>query len=119
MDWGFFTVKMFGLGGGLDPKKMQAVMKKMGISQEEIDADEVIIKKSAGDEILIKNPSVMKVKMQGNESFQISGEILEKLGSSEEDIKTIIEKTNATEEQAKAALEKTGDLAEAILELSE
>ena len=119
MAWGFSIVKMFGLGGGLDPKKMQAVMKKMGISQDEINAEEVIIKKIEGDEIIIKNPSVMKIKMQGQESFQISGEILERLGSSEEDIKTIMEKTNATEQQAKAALEKTGDLAEAILELSQ
>ena len=117
MAWGSFIVKMFGMGG-MDPKKMQAVMKKMGINQEEIHASEVIIKKDSGDEILIQNPSVTKIIMQGQESFQISGEILEKLGSFEEDIKIIIEKTNATEKQAKAALEKTGDLAEAILELS-
>ena len=33
-----------GLGGGLDPKKMQGMMKKLGIKQEEIDAQEVTIK---------------------------------------------------------------------------
>ncbi len=103
----------------LDPKKMQAVMRQMGISQEEISASRVIIEKDDG-KIIIENPSVTKVKMNGQESFQISGEIREEKGESfsEEDIKTIMEKTNASEEQARQALEETGDLAEAIMKLS-
>ncbi|MDO8622725.1 MAG: nascent polypeptide-associated complex protein [archaeon] len=102
----------------LDPKKMQGMMKQMGISQEEIDASRVIIEKEDG-KIIIENPSVMKIKMQGQESFQISGEIKEEqAGFSEQDIKTIMEKTGCTKKQAEKALEKTGDLAEAILELS-
>jgi len=106
---------------GLNPKKMQAVMKQMGIAQEEISASQVIIEKTDNSKIIIKNPSVIKIKMQGQETFQISGEILEEnssLSFSEEDIKTVIEKTNCTEEQAKKTLDSTGDLAEAILELS-
>jgi nascent polypeptide-associated complex subunit alpha len=105
----------------LDPKKMQAVMKQMGISQEEIDALRVIIEKADNTKIVIDNPSVTKVKMNGQESFQISGEISEEQGESfsEEDIKTVMEKTNASEEQARQALEETGDLAEAIMKLSE
>ena len=31
--------------GGLNPKKMQGLMKQMGISQEEIPAEKVIIEK--------------------------------------------------------------------------
>ncbi len=105
----------------LDPKKMQAVMKQMGISQEEIDASKVIIEKTDSSKIIIENPSVTKVKMQGNESFQISGEIHEEKAESfsDEDIKTIIEKTKCSPEEARQALEETGDLAEAILKLSE
>ncbi len=38
---------------------------------------------------------------------------------SEKDIKTIMEKTGCTKEQALDALEETGDLAGAILKLSE
>jgi nascent polypeptide-associated complex subunit alpha len=102
---------------GLDPKKMQAMMKQMGMDQEEINASKVIIEKEDG-KIIIKNPSVIKISMQGQETFQISGEISEEIGNSEEDIKTIIEKTGCTEEQAKESLEKTKDLAETILELS-
>ncbi|RLG12739.1 nascent polypeptide-associated complex protein [Candidatus Pacearchaeota archaeon] len=111
---------MFGLGS-LNPKKMQAVMKQLGMKQEEIEASEVIIKKRNGNEIRIENPSVTKMNIQGSEIFQISGESKEKtqeIGISQEDIKTIIEKTGVSEEKAKETLEKTKDLAEAIIELN-
>ncbi len=103
---------------GLSPKKMQQVMKQMGISQEEIDASRVIIEKSDG-RIIIETPSVVKIRMQGQETFQITGEIQEERTVSREDIETIMEKTGCSEEEAKKTLEKTGDLAEAILELSD
>ena len=114
----FSQVKMF---GGVNPKQMQGMMKKMGISQEEISAERVIIEKKDGTQTIIENPSVVKVKMQGQISFQISGEVSEKskeVGISLEDIKTVIEKTSCSEKKARETLEKTGDLAEAILELS-
>ncbi len=106
----------------LDQKKMQAIMSQMGIKQEEIDANRVIIEKD-DENIIINNPSIVKINMQGQDSFQISGDITEeeagKEDNSEEDIKTIIEKTGCTEEQAKKALEEAnGDLTEAILSLS-
>ncbi|MDP3986933.1 MAG: nascent polypeptide-associated complex protein [Nanoarchaeota archaeon] len=111
---------MFPGMGGLNPKKMQAVMKQMGINQEEIDASKVIIEKNDGNKITIENPSVTKIEMQGQVSFQISGEASEEQEISEEDINTIIEKTNSTKEQAEEALkDSNGDLAEAILKLSE
>ena len=102
---------------GLNPKKMQQMMKQMGMGQEEIDASRVIIEKNDG-KIIIDNPSVVKISMQEQETFQVSGEISEE-DSSEEDVQTIIEKTSCTQEQAEEALKETGDLAEAILKLSE
>jgi len=103
---------------------MQGMMRKMGISQEEISTERVIIEKTDGDKIIIKNPSVQKIKMQGNESFQVTGDVSEVQEEpelfTEEDIKTIIKKTGVSEEIAKETLEKNnGDLAETILELSE
>ena len=106
----------------LDPKKMNAMMKQMGINQEEISAERVIIEKTDSSKIIIENPSVVKVKMQGQESFQISGDVSEQEedeDTSEEDIKTIMEKTGKSRKEAEQALKKTGDLADAILELSE
>jgi len=106
---------------GINPKKMQAIMSQMGIKQEEINANRVIIEKD-DENIIINNPSVIKINMQGQENFQISGDVskeeIEK-DSTEQDIKTIIEKTGCSEEQAKNALEESnGDLTEALLSLS-
>ena len=113
---------------GLNPKKMQAVMRQMGISQEALEAKRVIIEQENGN-IVIENPEVVKINMKGSTNFQISGDIMEEgpiqededsnEDTTEEDIKTIIEKTNCNEEEAKNALEQAnGDLTEAILTLS-
>ena len=107
---------------GVDPRQMQGMLKKMGISQEDVDASRVIIEKTDNSRIIIDNPSVQRIKMQGQETFQIAGDISQesgKVGISQEDIQTIIEKTGATEKKARKALEETGDLAEAIMKLSE
>lgn len=108
--------------GGLNPKKMQALMKQMGMNQEEIETSRVIIEKLDNSKIIVENPSVSKISMQGQETFQIVGDISEESGKleiSQEDIKSIIKKTNCTEEQAKKTLEETGDLAEAIIKLTQ
>src|SRR3989344_6738802 len=101
---------------GVNPRQMQQMMRKMGIQQTEINATEVIIK-TTDKEIIITNPSVAKVNMMGQETFQISGEIHERARStspelSEEDIKTVMEQANVSHSAAKQALEETdGDLA--------
>jgi nascent polypeptide-associated complex subunit alpha len=106
--------------GGLNPKKMQAMMKQMGIHQEEIEAKKVTIE-TAESNIVINNPNVQKINMQGNESFQITGDISEsfQLTFNEDDIKLIAEKTGKSEAEARSALEETKDIAEAIMKLSE
>lgn len=106
--------------GGIDPKKISGMMKKMGINQEEINATRVIIEKEDG-KLIIENPNVVKISMQGQDSFQITGEVREESNerkNREQDIQTIIEKTGASREKAEKALSETGDLAEAILSLS-
>lgn len=108
--------------GGLNPKKMQAMMKQFGMSQEDINASRVIIEKSDKSKIIIENPSVAKMNVQGNEMFQISGDVKEESSepkTSEADVKTVMEKTKVSETKARKALEETdGDLAEAILKLN-
>lgn len=97
-------------------------MKQMGIAQEEIPTSKVTIEKQDGSNIIINNPSVTKIKMQGQETFQIAGDISEeipKLEISQEDINTVMQQTNCNESKAKDALEETGDLADAILKLRE
>ena len=103
----------------IDPKQMEKMMKQMGIATENIDATEVVIKTS-GKEIIISEPQVSKIKMGGQETFQIVGKVsersLEKFSS--EDVKTVIEQTGISEAEAREVLEETnGDLAEAIMKL--
>ncbi len=111
---------------GVNPKQMQGMLKKMGISQDEVPSEKVIIEKSDGDKIIIENPSVLKVKMQGQETFQISGDISEVSGTeesnkiTEQDIEAVMEQTGCKREIAEETLKKNnGDLAETILELTE
>lgn len=105
--------------GGINPKQMQAMMKQLGMKNEDIPADRVIIECS-DKQIVIDNPQVQKITMQGQDQFQISGEVSEQeKGISEEDIKQVMEKTQCSQEKAEEALKKSdGDLAEAILSLS-
>lgn len=108
--------------GGMNPKQMQSMMKKMGIAQEEIDATRVIFETKEGNYI-INNPSVIKIKMQGQTSYQVSGdesfEEIKKEKYTSEDIDLVIEKTNKTKEEVTKALEETdGDIAEAIMQLN-
>ncbi len=106
----------------MNPRKMQAMMKQMGIQQIEVPATEVIIK-SEDKDLIITNPQVSKVNMMGQETYQIVGEVHEQEKSttpdiSEEDIQTVVEQTSCSKEAAKETLEKNqGDLAETILEL--
>ena len=103
----------------IDPKKMQAMMKQLGMKSENIDASRVIIE-CEDKNIVIETPSVTKVVMHGQEQFQIAGDVREEeKGISEEDIKQVMEKTGKSRKEAEEALKKANnDLAEAILSLS-
>ncbi|MBS3169070.1 nascent polypeptide-associated complex protein [Candidatus Woesearchaeota archaeon] len=108
---------------GLNPRKMQQMMKQMGIQQVDIPATEVIIR-TEDKEIVITSPSVAKVNMMGQETFQISGTIEERNLStmpeiSAEDIQAVMDQAGVDQTAAKEAIKKhQGDLAEAILDLT-
>ena len=101
-------------------KRAEKMMKKMGMNMEDIPALKVTIETDEGN-IIVSNPSVAKISMQGQETFQVSGDIVqeEKEQFSDEDINMIVEQTGVSEEEARSKLEETGDIAEAILQLSE
>jgi nascent polypeptide-associated complex subunit alpha len=109
---------------GMNPRKMQQMMKKMGIAQVEIDATEVIIK-CPDKEIVITEPNVSKVNAMGQETFQVTGNIAEREISTEaeindDDINTVMEQAGCDKETAEKAIEENkGDLAAAIMSLKE
>ena len=102
--------------GGIDPKQMAGLMKKMGIKTETIEAKEVIIR--GQKTIVIKNPQVTVVDMQGQKTYQIMGTAEEKKEENREDLELVMEQAGATEDEARAALDESeGDIAIAILKL--
>ncbi len=108
--------------GGMNPRNMKKIMKRMGIKSDEIAAEQVIIR-CVDREIVIDEPSVVKTTVQGQEMFQIQGRVRESeseasLDISQEDVELVMAQANVGEEKAIKALEKSkGDIAEAILEL--
>jgi nascent polypeptide-associated complex subunit alpha len=108
----------------INPRDLQKAMQRMGVQQKDIEAIEVIIRCEDKD-IIIQNPSVAKVSMMGQESWQVSGKAIEKSRSSEpdikeEDIKTVMDQTGKSKDEALQAIKDAkGDLAEAIMKLSQ
>lgn len=105
--------------GNINPRQMQKMMARMGMQQQEIDASEVIIR-TAEKELVFVKPSVSKVNVMGQETWQIVGKAQERKREafSDEDVRTVMEQTGVDAEKAREALEESkGDLAEAILKL--
>lgn len=123
-----------GMRGG-DARQMKMAMKRMGITQEEIDDAEEVIIRCKSRRIVIKDPDVMMMTMQGQKTFQVVGEpeIFEGAGSPdaggeaaetpalqipEEDIMLVAQQANVSPEEALAALKEcNGEPAEAIIKL--
>lgn len=110
---------------GMNPRQMKQAMKKMGMDQIDIDDALAVIIRTKKEDIIIRNPSVSKINMMGQWSYQISGEeehrsIEQEIEISEEDIKTVMEQVNCSKEEAEKSIkENKGDLAAAIISLSE
>lgn len=109
---------------GINPRQLKQIMKQMGMSQEDIECTQVLIK--TNDKVYVfDNPNVQKVTMQGQVTFQIIGdfheqEINRKVEISKDDIVMVAQQANVSEDVAKDALEKSnGDIAQAIINLTE
>ena len=102
---------------GMDPKKMQQMMKQLGMKMDNVPATQVIIKTDAGD-IIVEEPQVVKTTMQGQIVFQVSGNVKEK-SFSDEDVKLVMEQSGTTDKEmaAKALQEANGDVVKAIMKL--
>ncbi len=106
---------------GVNPAQMKGMMKKMGISQTPLNVKKVIFEMDDGN-LIIDEPSVIRIMMQGQETYQVSGEAREEESKnfSDEDVAMVIEKTGKSEDEVLVALEASeGDIAEAIIELKD
>jgi len=129
---------MFG-GGGLNPRKMQQMMKQMGIDVEELDAEEVIIR-TEDEELVFEGAQVTQMDAQGQQTYQIVGEpdtrprsdtaaavesgesaesdSAESGGIPDADVEIVAQRAGVTESTARSVLQDNeGDLAAAVSEL--
>lgn len=113
-------------GGRVNPRQMKAMMKRMGISQEDINDVEEIVIRTRTQEYVFHEAVVSVMTVQGQKTFQVIGEpeirkravVPEKEATPKEDITLVMEQTGVSEEEAKKALEETdGQPAEAILKI--
>jgi len=104
--------------GGMDPKKMKGMMKQFGIKTEDIDAKKVIFELD-GKKMVIENPQVTAMTVQGQKTYTVMGDVKEEgAGVPEEDVKMVADQAGVSEKEAKKALEEVGgDIAEAITKL--
>ena len=108
--------------GKINPRQMNQMMRRLGISVKNIDNVEKIIIQTDTKEYIFTDAEVTLMDAQGQKTYQIVGNPTVRDRSEDtnkEDIKLIMEQTGNSEEEAKKALQETnGDIAEAILKLS-
>jgi len=109
--------------GKINPRQMNQMMRRLGISVKNIDNVEKIIIQTDSKEYIFKDAEVSVMEAQGQKTYQIIGNPIIKERSEDtlkEDIKLVMDQTGKSEEKAKKALKETnGDIAEAILKLSQ
>lgn len=110
-----------GMPGGRDAMRM---MEKMGMQVNEIEGAKEVIIITGSKRIIIEDPNVSAVALQGQQIYQIMGgkqreePLVRPDMVSDEDAKLVSEQAGVTVEEAKAALKAAeGDLAKAIVEL--
>lgn len=112
-----------GMGGRLDPRQMNQMMKRLGIDIREIPNVTEVVIRTPTQEYLFSKPDVSIMTAQGQRTFQVVGEPTlrtreAKIEISDADVRLVAEQTGRSIEDARSALEATkGDIAEAILRL--
>jgi nascent polypeptide-associated complex subunit alpha len=108
----------------VSPRNAKRMMQRMGMNMESMPDVQEVIFRTGDKEIVVENPQVAVLAMQGQKIFQVTGEVNEraleaqeaKVTIPEEDVQLVADQTGKSMEDAKRALESSdGDLAKAIL----
>ena len=112
----------------MNSREQRRMMQRMGMNMDSMPDVEQVIIKTNSKEIVVDQPEVAILEMQGQKIFQvIGGKVTErapqstttsapKVTVSEEDVKLVADQTGKSLEEARNALEECeGDLAKAIL----
>ena len=112
---------------GINERQMRQAMRKMGITNRNIDDVIEVVIKTRTKEIVITNAEVSVMTMQGVDTYQVNGTAVERAPGEQsepaasfpaEDIELVMSQTNCDRDKAIAALEACdGQPAEAILKI--
>ena len=108
--------------GRMNPRQMNQMMKRLGISVKEIENVKKVIIQTETKEYIINNAEVTIMDAQGQKTYQVTGKVqIKQLEEeiSQGDIDLVTEQTGKSKAEAEKALKETdGDIAEAILKLT-
>ena len=99
----------------MNPREAKRMMSRMGLSMDAMpDVQEVVIR-TASKQIIIEQPEVAMLEMQGQKIFQVTGGTIsekapERKPSSvaEEDVRLVADQTGKSVDEARKALEESG-----------
>ena len=109
--------------GRMNSRQMNQMMKRMGINIKEIENVKKVVIQTDTKEYIINDPEVTIMDAQGQKTYQVTGraqikDLKEEIPQG--DIDLVAEQTGKSKEEAKKALKETkGDIAEAIMKLTE
>lgn len=102
----------------MNPKKLQQMMKQMGIDVEQLDNVQRIIIELSDKDLIFEDATVTIMTASGAKTYQISGEPIERAKIGDDDVNLVVEQAGVSDEEARQALQAAGgDLAEAIVKL--
>ena len=113
---------------GMNPKQMKQMerqMKRMGMDMKDLPGVKEVIIRFEDKELIIPDADVNIMNIMGQETYQVTGNAVEveietELIIPDEDIEMVANQANVSKNEAEEALIATnGDLAEAILKLSQ
>jgi nascent polypeptide-associated complex subunit alpha len=111
------------LPGKMNPRQMNQMMRRLGIQVKEIENVKKVIIQTDKKEYIFDEADVTMMDAQGQKTYQITGKprIVEKKEEiPKEDIDLVAEQTGKSTEEAKKALINTkGNIAEAIMKLTQ
>ena len=106
----------------VNPREARRMMQRMGMNMDAMTDVEQVTIKTSGKEIVIEQPEVAILNVQGQKIFQVTGgkvtekAVERKATVPEEDVRLVADQTGKTVEEARKALKESGgDLAKAIL----
>src|SRR2546427_4201939 len=110
--------------GKINPREANRMMQRMGTQVQQLDDVTKVIMETPTRRIVIDNPEVATVTVQGQTVYQVGGGTMREEegigGGSDEDVKLVASQAGVSMEQATNALKQSGgDLAQAIILLKQ